>query len=191
MFMTFSFIKYVKEDANQRELVQRKLDYKKDELDPVISEDTVNYHYNGLASKYFERYNAGEGDLDFNFGGATLHNLYFENLTPAVAANKPTGISKEIIDEKYGSFDDFKDAFEKEAMAVQGSGWVYMDFKGELHVIPNHEYKKSMKIALLVDWWEHAWALDYQADKSKYLKNIWRIINWDVVNQRIDSNKET
>jgi Fe-Mn family superoxide dismutase len=60
-----------------------------------------------------------------------------------------------------------------------------MDVSGEIKTIPNHEYKKSMKIALLIDWWEHSWALDYQQDKAKYLANIWRIIDWNVVNIRL------
>jgi Fe-Mn family superoxide dismutase len=184
--MTLNFIKYLKEDNNTRELVQNKLAYKKDELAPVISEDTIKYHHDGLAAAYFKRYNAGEGDLDFNYGGAMLHNLYFGNLIPPQAANKPKGKSQEIIDAEWSSFDKFKEAVEKEAMAIQGSGWVYMDYNGKLHTIPNHEYKKIMKIALLIDWWEHAWALDYQQDKAKYLKNIWRIINWNIVNQRLE-----
>jgi Fe-Mn family superoxide dismutase len=46
-----------------------------------------------------------------------------------------------------------------------------------------------MKIALLIDAWEHAWALDYQQDKAEYLKNIWRIVNWETVNDRLN-NKE-
>ena len=70
-------------------------------------------------------------------------------------------------------------------MAAQGSNWIYMDTDGELHTIHNHEYKKTMKIALLIDWWEHAWALDYQQNKAKYLSNIWRIINWEVVDIRL------
>jgi Fe-Mn family superoxide dismutase len=60
-----------------------------------------------------------------------------------------------------------------------------MDNVGKLHIIPNHEYKKDMKIVLIIDWWEHAWALDYRQDKAKYLNNIWRIINWNVVNDRL------
>jgi Fe-Mn family superoxide dismutase len=60
-----------------------------------------------------------------------------------------------------------------------------MDVAGKLHTIHNHEYKKEMKIALLIDAWEHAWALDYQQDKAKYLSNIWRIIDWSVVNDRL------
>jgi Fe-Mn family superoxide dismutase len=181
------FIKSLTENTDRREIYQEKLKFGKDELAPVMSEDTVKYHYDGLAAKYSERYNKGEGDADFNYGGAMLHNIFFANLTPPKAANKPEGISKSIIDEKYGSFDKFKEAVEKSAMAIQGSGWVYMDTEGDLHTIPNHEYKKTMKIALLIDWWEHAWALDYQQNKTKYLSNIWRIVNWDVVNIRINT----
>jgi len=179
------FIKSLKESADRREIYQEKLKFGKDELDPVMSEDTIKYHYDGLAAKYSERYNKGEGDADFNYGGAILHNIFFANLTPPRAANKPEGISKSIIDEKYGSFDDFKDAVEKAAMAIQGSGWVYMNTDGEIKTILNHEYKKTMKISLLIDWWEHAFSLDYRADKAKYLSNIWRIIDWEVVNIRL------
>jgi len=183
--MTLHFIKSLTESKDRSEIRQEKLKFAKDELDPVMSEATIKYHYDGLAAKYSERYNAGEGDADFNYGGAVLHNIWFANLTPPRAANKPEGLSKSVIDAKYGDFEKFKDAFEKEFMAAQGSNWIYMDKNGDLHTIHNHKYKNTMKIALLVDAWEHAWALDYQQDKAKYLSNIWRIVNWDVVNIRL------
>jgi superoxide dismutase len=183
--MTLHFIKSLSESKDSREIYQDKLKFGKDEFAPVMSEATIKYHFDGLAAKYSERYNAGEGDPDFNFGGAMLHNIFFANLIPPQAANKPTGLSKSIIDDVYGDFDKFKAAFEKEFMAAQGSNWIYMDLDGNLHTIHNHEYKKTMQIALLVDGWEHAWALDYQQDKAQYLANIWRIINWDVVNIRL------
>ena len=183
--MPLHFIKSLTESSDNREIYQDKLKFGKDELQPVMSEDTIKYHYDGLAAKYSERYNKGEGDPNFNYGGAVLHNIFFANLTPPKAANKPEGLSKSVIDSKYGNFDKFKEALEKAAMAIQGSGWVYMDPEGDIHTIPNHEYKKTMKIALLIDWWEHSWALDYQQDKAKYLANIWRIINWEVVNIRL------
>jgi Fe-Mn family superoxide dismutase len=186
--MTLHFIKYLTESEDRREVRQNKLNFEQDQLDPVMSEDTIKYHYNGLAAKYFERYNAGEGDSDFNYGGAMLHNIFFANLTPPRAANRPDGVSKSLIDSVYDNFDKFKEAVEKEFMAAQGSNWIYMDTEGKLHTIHNHEYKKGMKIALLIDAWEHAWALDYQQDKAKYLQNIWRIINWDVVNIRLEGN---
>jgi Fe-Mn family superoxide dismutase len=179
------FIKSLTESKNKSELRQDKLKFGKNELEPVMSEATIKYHYDGLAAKYSERYNKGEGDPDFNYGGTILHNLFFANLTPPRAANKPQGLSKSLIDEKYSSFDKFKEAFEKEFMAAQGSNWIYMDYDGKLHTIHNHEYRKGMKIALLVDAWEHAWALDYQQDKAKYLNNIWRIINWETVDIRL------
>lgn len=179
------FIKSLKESTDRKEIYQEKLKFGKNDLSPVMSEETIEYHYNGLAAKYSERYNKGEGDAEFNYGGAILHNIFFDNLTPPRAANKPEGISGSLIEEKHGTFEKFKAAVEKSAMGIQGSGWVYMDTAGEIKVIKNHEYKKSMKIALLIDWWEHAWALDYQQDKSKYLSNIWRIVNWDTVNIRL------
>jgi superoxide dismutase, Fe-Mn family len=179
------FIKSLTENTDRREIYQEKLKFGKDDLEPVMTEDTIKYHYDGLAAKYSERYNAGEGDADFNYGGATLHNIWFANLTPPRAANRPEGISKSIIEERYGSFEKFKEAIEKSAMAIQGSGWVYMDIDGDIKTIPNHEYKQSMKIVLLIDWWEHSWFTDYGPDKAKYLNNIWRIIDWNVVNIRL------
>jgi len=60
------------------------------------------------------------------------------------------------------------------AMKIEGSGWVYLSTTGKIKVIHNHEIR--FDILLLIDWWEHAWALDYQSDK------IWSIMNWDLFN---------
>jgi Fe-Mn family superoxide dismutase len=172
-------------ESKSEKVEQDKLSFGRRDLDPVMSEDTIKYHYDGLAAKYSERYNKGEGDPRFNYGGAVLHNLFFGNLAPPKSGNKPSGISKTLIDEKYGDFDKFKQAVEKSAMGIQGSGWVYMDTAGKIDVIRNHEYRKTMKIALLIDWWEHSWFTDYGPDKSKYLNNIWKIIDWAVVDIRL------
>lgn len=173
------------ESAERPDMTLEKLPYKKDELDPVLSSQSLDIHYGKLAKTYVERWNANEGDPDFNYGGARLHNIYFPQFRAPKSGNKPTGRSAEIIDAKYGGFVEFQQAVAQEAMGIQGSGWLYMDPKGELHVIKNHQYRDSMKIVLLIDWWEHAWFVDYQSDKKKYLQNIWRIINWDVINQRL------
>lgn len=175
-------------DSKKESLVQEKLPYNRNELDPVLSQQTLDYHYGKLASAYVDRYNKGEGDSNFNYGGAVLHNIFFPQLMPPKSGNKPSGASQELIDKKYRNFQNFKEKFSEIAMGIQGSGWVYMDVNGDVKTIANHEYTKSMKIALLVDWWEHAWALDYQHDKKRYLNNIWRIINWNVVNDRIVNN---
>ena len=53
-------------------------------------------------------------------------------------------------------------------------------------IIKNHQERTD--IALLIDWWEHAWTLDYQADKKQYLENIWKIMNWSHINTRWGKN---
>jgi Fe-Mn family superoxide dismutase len=164
-------------------LIQERLRYTKTELKPALSKATLDYHFDGLAAKYVERYNKGEGDKDFNFGGAVLHNLYFAQFCKA-SESEFTGTAKAKIESKYGSLVKMQSVIEKEAMKIQGSGWIYLNDKCEINIIHNHEYNSSMKIVLLIDWWEHAWALDYQADKKKYLENIYKIIDWSVISQR-------
>ena len=171
------------EEKSKGELKLNPLPYKKTELAPVMSKDTIDYHYGKLAAGYVKRYNAGEGDADFNEAGAYLHNVFFPQLMPPKGGNKPVGASEALINKKYGNFNNFKKELTEVAMKIQGSGWVYMSRTGDIKTITNHQVKRD--IALLIDWWEHAWALDYQSDKAKYLNNIWRIINWEVVNQRL------
>lgn len=171
------------EQKSKDELQLNALPYERKELEPVMSEETLDYHYGKLAAGYVKRYNAGEGDSDFNEAGAYLHNLFFPQLMKPKSGNKPKGSCQALIDKKYGNFAEFKKEFAKVAMSIQGSGWVYMSRSGDIKTIKNHQVK--LDVAMIIDWWEHAWALDYQADKAKYLDNMWRIINWDVVNIRL------
>jgi Fe-Mn family superoxide dismutase len=75
-----------------------------------------------------------------------------------------------------------KEQFEEIALPLQGSNWIYLADNGTIKTIKNHEVKND--ILLLIDWWEHAWILDYGSDKKKYLKEQWKIINWNVINTR-------
>lgn len=173
-------------ESTKETLVLEYLPYPRDGLAPVLSKNAIDYHYGKLAKGYVDRYNSGEGDEDFNRAGAFLHNLFFPQLKEP-GSSRPFGISDEFITKHFGSFDKLKEEFEKTAMAIQGSGWVYLSRNGRVKTITNHAIRND--IILLIDWWEHSWALDYQADKSKYLKNIWRIINWSVINDRINLEK--
>lgn len=171
------------ESKEKKDLVQAQLPVKRTALAPVKSKQTLDYHYGTLYKGYVDRYNAGEGDADFNEAGAYLHNIYFTQFQEPKTGNKPHGASLLLINRKFGNFAKFQAAIEKQAMAIQGSGWVYLSRSGDIKTIKNHQIKKD--IAFLIDWWEHAWALDYQADKAQYLKNIYRIIDWEIVNRRI------
>ena len=183
--MAFNFIKNVilNESVTSKKLEQLPLNYKKDELEPAISEDTIKYHFGKLAKSYVDRYNDNEGDPEFNESGAFLHNILFAQYQAPTSSNAPTGPAAEFIDKHFKTFDRFKDMFVKEAMSIQGSGWVYLARDGKIKTITNHEIR--MDIVLLIDWWEHAWALDYQADKKGYLANQWKIINWNVISSRV------
>jgi len=166
-------------EGKREKLVLNKLSYSKEDLDPAISKQTMDYHYGKLAQSYVDRFNKGEGDDKFNRAGAFLHNILFAQYQAPKSRNDPVGAIADFIVKHYKSFDKFKEEFSKVAMGIQGSGWVYLARNGKIKTIANHEIKDD--IVLLVDWWEHAWALDYQSDKKKYLENQWKIVNWNQI----------
>ena len=159
------------------------LPYSEKALEPIMSKETINYHFEHLAKGYAKKYNAGEGNPDFNRAGSFLHNKFFPQLQAPKGANRPRGAVLALIEEHFKTYEDFKIAVKEAAMKIQGSGWVYLSTNGTIKTIPNHAVRTD--ICVLVDWWEHVWALDYQWDKERYLDNIWKIINWDVCNERL------
>lgn len=159
------------------------LPYVEDGLDPVLSKNNIIYHFEHLAKGYAKRYNAGEGNADFNRAGSFLHNKFFPQLQAPKGANRPKGAVLELIESNFKTYEDFKDEFKTVAMAIQGSGWTYLSTSGTIKTIANHSVRTD--IALLLDMWEHAFVLDYLWDKEKYINNFWKIVNWNVVNERL------
>lgn len=174
------------EESKRAKLELIKLPYLPTDLEPVISKKTIDYHYSELANGYVKRYNKNEGDDTFNKAGAFLHNIYFQQFRKPAEENLPNGPVLNLIKRKYGYWRDFKELFKTEAMKIQGSGWIYLTYGGDIKTISNHEIRDD--ILLLVDWWEHSWSLDYQADKKSYLENTWKIINWVKINTRWGKN---
>jgi superoxide dismutase, Fe-Mn family len=158
------------------------LNFEPKQVKAVMSKDTLDLHYEKLAKGYAKRYNEKEGDPEFNYAGAFLHNTYFPQFRETRENNKPNGPIANFIDQHFGSFEKFQTAVETTAMQIQGSGWVYLSQVGTIKTIPNHEVRND--ILLLIDWWEHAFILDYGSDKKKYLKETWKIINWNVISTR-------
>lgn len=184
--MSYGFIRNFITEGKPASLSIDALPYGMNDLSPALSKEALNYHYEHLAKTYAKRYNAGEGDPVFNEAGVFLHNILFQQYQESTGSkNQPTGKSLELIEKHFKSFDKFKEAFENVAMSIQGSGWVYLAKDGKIKTITNHAIKKD--IVVLVDWWEHAWALDYQYDKKKYLENQWKIINWEHVNDTLET----
>lgn len=181
----YNFIKQLVEGKVPKTLEQSPLPYSRADLHPALSKETLDYHYGELYKGYVTRFNHGEGDLDFNEAGAFLHSVYFSQFKLAKDSNPISGDIESFISTHFGNFTKFKDQFEKIAMSIQGSGWIYLSTDGKIKTISNHEIKND--ILILVDWWEHSWALDYQADKKTYLKNQWRIMNWDYINSKLEN----
>lgn len=179
----YNFIRQIAEGKTPKTLERIKLPYALDGLGRSLSKRALNYHYGKLYKAYCDRFNAGEGDLDFNEAGAFLHAKYFSQFTSPKGNNQPTGPCLEFIETHFKSFKDFQEKFLKEAMSVQGSGWVYLARDGKIKKIVNHEIKND--IVLLVDWWEHSFALDYESDKEGYLNGQWKIIDWSIIEQRL------
>lgn len=158
------------------------LSYSENALAPVLSGAHMRYHYGKLAHGYAEKFNDNIGDRAFNYAGAWLHNLYFTQFRAPRTNNKPNGPIGNLIKSKFKDWDNFKEKFTEAALKLQGSGWVYLARDGSLKTIPNHQVRND--ILILVDMWEHAYNLDYSSNKTKYLENIWRIMDWNVLNTR-------
>ena len=177
------FINLLEATTRPAKLETTPLPYGIKDLDPVMSEKTLDYHFEHLAKGYAKRYNAGEGNADFNRAGSFLHNKFFPQLRAPKGANRPRGAVLALIEEKFKTWEDFREAFKEAAMKIQGSGWVYLSTSGDIKTIANHAVRTD--IALILDMWEHAFALQYQWDKEAYIDSFWKIVDWNVVNERL------
>ena len=175
-------IELLEDKSKPKDIEIIQLNFTEREVSPVISKETLDLHYGKLAHGYADRYNNNEGDKDFNYAGVFLHNMLFTQFREVRNTNNPNGPMEGFVKKHFGTYDSMKQKFQEEAMQIQGSGWIYLATDGKIKTIKNHEVRND--ILLLIDWWEHAWLLDYGSDKKKYLKEQWKIINWNVINTR-------
>lgn len=177
------YISLIEANTRPAKLETNPLPFNPKDLSPVLSKDSIEYHYEHLAKDYAKRYNAEIGNPHFNRAGNFLHNTFFAQLRAPKLPNKPRNKALELIESKFNDWETFKEKFTDAATTIQGSGWVYLSTGGEIKTISNHAVRTD--IALLLDMWEHAYALDYRWDKASYVKEFWKIVNWDVINERL------
>ena len=152
-------------------------------IKPLVSIDAFDMHYNGVYKKHIDDYNAGLGDYAFNKAGAFLHSLYFENIREWRQDNLPTGKVLQVIEMRYGSYNNFLTMLQEQVDRLQGNGWVFMNTSGYVNIIPNNRIVDN--IGFVIDMWEHAYIPTHGLDRNKYLKLSLQCINWEVVNNRI------
>ena len=186
------------------------LPYAPNALEPVISEQTINFHYGKHLQNYVNTLNnlikgtelegksveeivkvAPEGPV-FNNAGQTLnHTLYFIQFKSPVSGNVPQGKIAEAINSSFGDFETFKKEFTQAAVSLFGSGWAWLsqDQSGKL-VIPKepnggNPLRSGLNPLMGIDVWEHAYYLDYQNRRPDHIAAVWDIIDWEVVGKRM------
>jgi Fe-Mn family superoxide dismutase len=184
------------------------LPYAEDALEPVISSETTGFHYGKHLLTYVNNLNAllsdtpleglpleeivkkAEGGILNNAGQILNHEMYFLQFKHPTENNIPTGTIADAIMHNFGSFDAFKEEFQKKGTTLFGSGWVWLsaDQNGNLIITQEtnaaNPIQKGLTPLLTFDVWEHAYYLDYQNRRADHLAALWQIVDWDIIEQR-------
>jgi Fe-Mn family superoxide dismutase len=194
------------------------LPYAFDALEPYIDAKTMEIHHGKHHAGYVNNLNnavagtdmEGKGLEDLlknvskypvavrnNGGGHWNHSLFWTVMGKGKGGS-PSGALAEAIDSSFGSFDKFKEQFEKAAATRFGSGWAWLIFangKLEITSTPNQD-NPLMDVAevkghpiLGLDVWEHAYYLKYQNKRPDYISAFWNVVNWDEVAKRFADAK--
>lgn len=185
-----------------------KLPYEMNALEPHISAKTVEFHYTKHHQGYVNKLNsltegtpfAGKSleDIVKNSDGVMFnnaaqvwnHTFYWEGFS-ANPQEHPLEELAEMINEKWGSFDKFKEEFTNAAIGLFGSGWLWLvvDKNKELKITGTSNAATPLttgeKPLLTCDVWEHAYYLDYQNLRTNYLNHFWEIVDWKKVEGRL------
>ena len=186
---------------------QPQLPYNRQDLEPVISAETIDYHYGKHEKAYIDNLNKLIKDTEFedmsleeviahskgalfnNASQAWNHIFYFFTFAPD-GSREPQGELRKAIDRDFGSFDNFKKAFVDAGVGLFGSGWVWLsrDEEGKLFITQEQNagnpITSGLTPLLAFDVWEHAYYLDYQNRRADALAKLWDIVDWDVVENR-------
>ena len=186
----------------------RALPYSENALEPVISKETIGFHHGKHLLTYVNNLNGllegsaladlsleeivlkSEGGMLNNAGQILNHEMYFAQFAAPKEDNAPVGKVAEAIVRDFGSFEAFKDEFQKKGATLFGSGWVWLsaDKDGKLVITQEtnaaNPIQRGLKPLLTFDVWEHAYYLDYQNRRPDHLTALWKIIDWEVIEKR-------
>ena len=197
------------ESREKKNVVQlMALPYTPEALEPVISKETIAFHHGKHLAGYVNNLNGllegsplaglpleeivckADGGMLNNAGQILNHNLYFGQFS-GDSKLAPTGKLDEAINRDFGSFEAFKEEFQKKGATLFGSGWVWLsaDKDGKLVITQEanaaNPIQKGLKPLLTFDVWEHAYYLDYQNRRPDHLAALWQIIDWEVIESRL------
>lgn len=186
-----------------------KLPYPINALEPHMSVETLEFHYGRHHQAYVTKLNelikgtrfeympleevvlTSDGAI-FNNAAQTWNHYFFWNCMAPDAGGPPNGKVAKTINEKWGSFDKFKDEFSQAAINNFGSGWTWLVLnkqnKLEIYNTSNAQTPKTQgfKALLTLDIWEHAYYIDHRNERPKFIEAFWNLVNWDFVNKNYE-----
>ena len=187
------------------ELIQ--LPYEPNALEPAISAETLSFHHGKHLAGYVNTLNGliegteyaelpleelvrkSEGPIFNNAGQLLNHNLYFTQFAPN-KGGQPSGKLLDASVAKWGSFEAFQQEFLNACTTLFGSGWAWLAAKEDGELVITKEANGSNPVVqglrplFGVDVWEHAYYLSYQNRRADHVKDLWAIVDWDVVASR-------
>lgn len=183
------------------------LPYALNALEPMMSEETLQFHYGKHHQTYVNKLNElientkyqdlslleiianSEGGIFNNAAQVYNHNFFWNGLTPN---QKELPSALEIaLSKAFGSIEEFKKEFTAKAVGHFGSGWAWLvqDENKELKIITTVNAQTplgdNLKPLLVCDVWEHAYYIDVRNARPAYLENFWKLVNWDFVEENL------
>jgi Fe-Mn family superoxide dismutase len=199
-------------DQTQTTYQLPELPYDFNALEPVISAEIMQLHYNKHHAAYVNNLNAALGKyheaeskndvaqmialqsaIKFNGGGHINHSIFWTILAPLAkgGGGEPKGELAQMINRDFGSFETFKEKFNATTTGIQGSGWGWLGYSKaqkrlEIAVCANQDPLSTQGLIPLlgVDVWEHAYYLQYKNVRADYVKAIWQIFHWKHIEER-------
>ncbi|GAB5379730.1 MAG: superoxide dismutase [Fe] [Aliiglaciecola sp.] len=179
------------------------LPYEKNALEPHISAETLEFHHGKHHATYVTKLNGlvegtpmadmsledvvkqSDGGVFNNAAQIWNHTFYWNSLSPN-GGGAPTGALADAINAKWGSFDEFKAAFNDKAVNNFGSSWTWLvkTADGGLDIVNTSNAgtpitEEGLTPLITVDLWEHAYYIDYRNVRPNYLGGFWSLVNWD------------
>lgn len=190
------------------------LPFAKNALEPMLSQETIEYHYGKHHAGYVKKLNA-QVEKDSRLEGKTIlelvksekggvfnnaaqvynHDFYWNCLVP----NDQEGPSQALEDamvRDFGSVENCMEEFTQTAATLFGSGWTWLSLNMEGKLVVEKTCNANTPIRygnvplLTCDVWEHAFYIDYRNDKAAYINKWWELVNWEFVSQNFDQAKK-
>lgn len=185
------------------------LPYAQESLEPAISRQTMGFHYGKHLQTYIDNLNKliegtpfaempleqiikqSDGGIFNNAAQTFNHTFYFETFSPN-GQKSPEGELAKAIEKKWGNFEAFREEFSAAAVSLFGSGWAWLSKNTEGELVITKESNAGCPLTsglvplLTIDVWEHAYYLDCQNRRAEYVKKLWDIIDWSIVEKRFE-----